>query len=76
MLIKGELPSPLDPPPGCPFHPRCPFADERCRIEIPQLQAYPGTAHLHACHAVEEGRLPDLPGMPGAAAPGAAAAMP
>jgi dipeptide transport system ATP-binding protein len=61
MLIKGELPSPFDPPSGCPFHPRCPFANERCRLEVPKLQPYPGTAHLHACHAVEEGRLPDLP---------------
>jgi dipeptide transport system ATP-binding protein len=61
MLIKGELPSPLDPPSGCAFHPRCPFADVRCRSEVPKLQPYPGTAHRHACHAVEEGRLPDLP---------------
>ena len=61
MLIKGELPSPLAPPPGCAFHPRCPFADARCRTEVPKLQPYPGTGHLHACHAVEEGRLPDLP---------------
>jgi dipeptide transport system ATP-binding protein len=61
MLIKGELPSPLSPPPGCAFHPRCPFANERCRTEVPKLQRYPGSAHLHACHAVEESRLPDLP---------------
>ena len=61
LAVKGELPSPLDPPPGCAFHPRCPFANQRCRTEVPRLQAYPGTSHLHACHAVEEGRLPDLP---------------
>jgi dipeptide transport system ATP-binding protein len=60
LAIKGELPSPLAPPPGCAFHPRCPFADQRCRSEVPQLQPF-GTSHLHACHAVEEGRLPDLP---------------
>ena len=59
--VRGELPSPLDPPPGCAFHPRCPFANQRCRSEVPKLQFYPGTSHLHACHAVEEGRLPDLP---------------
>jgi peptide/nickel transport system ATP-binding protein len=70
MLIKGELPSPLAPPPGCAFHPRCPFANARCRTEVPKLQPYPGTGHLHACHAVEEGRLPDLPA---AAAPSTAA---
>jgi dipeptide transport system ATP-binding protein len=68
MVIKGELPSPLDPPSGCAFHPRCPFANERCRAEVPMLQAYPGTTHLHACHAVEEGRLPDLPAAAGVAA--------
>ena len=61
IAVKGELPSPLAPPPGCAFHPRCPFANERCRGEVPKLQFYPGTTHLHACHAVEERRLPDLP---------------
>jgi dipeptide transport system ATP-binding protein len=67
LAVKGELPSPLDPPSGCAFHPRCPFANERCRTEVPQLQLYPGTTHLHACHAVEEGRLPDLPATHGGA---------
>ena len=61
LAIRGELPSPIDPPQGCAFHPRCPFADQRCRTEVPKLQRYRGSAHLHACHAVEEGRLPDLP---------------
>ena len=68
IAVKGELPSPLAPPPGCAFHPRCPFANERCRTEVPELQFYPGTTHLHACHAVEERRLPDLPEIPRAAA--------
>jgi dipeptide transport system ATP-binding protein len=68
LAIRGELPSPLDPPAGCAFHPRCPFADQRCRAEVPRLQPYPGTAHLHACHAVEERRLPDLPSRPRAVA--------
>ncbi|HET6520587.1 MAG TPA: dipeptide ABC transporter ATP-binding protein [Geminicoccaceae bacterium] len=57
--IKGELPSPLNPPSGCAFHPRCPYADERTRREVPELKAFYGS--LVACHAVEEGRLPDLP---------------
>ncbi len=61
LAIRGELPSPLDPPAGCPFHPRCPFADQRCRSEVPKLQPFADAGHLHACHAVEEGRLPDLP---------------
>ena len=57
LAIKGELPSPLDPPKGCAFHPRCPFANERCAREQPKLQPFEGSAHLHACHAVEEGRI-------------------
>ncbi|MEM8948943.1 MAG: dipeptide ABC transporter ATP-binding protein [Pseudomonadota bacterium] len=57
LAIRGELPSPLDPPSGCAFHPRCPFANERCAKEMPELQAFEGSAHRHACHAIEEGRL-------------------
>jgi oligopeptide/dipeptide ABC transporter ATP-binding protein len=47
--ITGEVPSLLDPPPGCAFHPRCPLAIERCRIETPQLNAV-ASRHLAACH--------------------------
>jgi len=47
--IKGEIPSPYEPPPGCHFHPRCPHATERCRIEAPLLkEVAPG--RLAACH--------------------------
>lgn len=47
--IKGEIPSPLDPPRGCHFHPRCPFAMERCREVAPALvDVAPG--HRSACH--------------------------
>jgi dipeptide transport system ATP-binding protein len=60
LLIKGELPSPIDPPTGCAFHPRCPYANQRCHDEMPELQPFERTQHLHACHAVEERRLPDL----------------
>ncbi len=59
LAIKGELPSPLAPPAGCAFHPRCPFANERCAREKPELQPFEGGPHRHACHAVEEGRLDD-----------------
>jgi oligopeptide/dipeptide ABC transporter ATP-binding protein len=49
--IKGEMPSPLHPPPGCVFHPRCPKAADICRSEPPQLAAAPGRpAQLAACH--------------------------
>jgi peptide/nickel transport system ATP-binding protein len=47
--IKGELPSPLSPPSGCAFHPRCPHAMPRCSVERPQLKVA-GDGHLSACH--------------------------
>ncbi|MGQ0676612.1 MAG: ABC transporter ATP-binding protein [Rhodospirillales bacterium] len=59
--VAGEVPNPLNPPTGCAFHPRCPFADERCRAERPEPLALKEQAQggvLVACHAVEEGRLP------------------
>ncbi|WP_282601758.1 oligopeptide/dipeptide ABC transporter ATP-binding protein [Paracoccus sp. PARArs4] len=47
--IKGEIPSPLNPPKGCHFHPRCPHAHDRCRSEVPALrQVAPG--RMSACH--------------------------
>ncbi len=59
--VGGEVPNPLDPPAGCSFHPRCPHANDRCRSELPRLNASPGNAATQvACHAVEEGRLPPL----------------
>ncbi|HUE45879.1 MAG TPA: oligopeptide/dipeptide ABC transporter ATP-binding protein [Aestuariivirgaceae bacterium] len=54
--VKGEVPNPIDPPPGCSFHPRCPFAFERCPVESPQLKPA-GQGRVAACHAVEEGRI-------------------
>ena len=53
--MGGEVPNPLDPPAGCHFHPRCPFANARCRAETPVLKRY--EAAETACHAVEEGRI-------------------
>ena len=52
--VGGEVPSPIAPPPGCTFHPRCPLANERCRLEKP-LHTRDGDV-LVACHAIEEGR--------------------
>lgn len=52
--IKGEIPSPLNPPSGCHFHPRCPKAGPRCKTEVPLLRALsPG--HLSACHLNDGG---------------------
>jgi peptide/nickel transport system ATP-binding protein len=53
VLAKGELPSPLSPPSGCPFHPRCPYAQEICSKERPELSAKE-TGHLAACHFSEK----------------------
>jgi peptide/nickel transport system ATP-binding protein len=52
--VSGEVPSPIAPPPGCTFHPRCPLANDRCRVEKPK-QTRAGDVFV-ACHAVEEGR--------------------
>jgi len=57
IAVAGEVPNPLDPPPGCPFHPRCPYANDRCRIEVPQLLPCVAGGEA-ACHGVEEGRIP------------------
>jgi len=52
IALKGELPSPLDPPSGCAFHTRCPYAIERCRAEVPALLPL-GDASV-ACHRAAE----------------------
>jgi peptide/nickel transport system ATP-binding protein len=58
--VGGEVPSPIHPPSGCHFHPRCPHANDRCRSEAPKTITV-DTTHV-ACHAVEEGRLTPYPG--------------
>ncbi len=55
--VQGEVPNPLNPPSGCAFNPRCPFANDRCRAERPQLLD-DGLGTRVACHGVEEGRIP------------------
>lgn len=49
IAIQGELPSPLDPPSGCHFHPRCPHAMPKCRVEVPMLDEV-APSHHSACH--------------------------
>jgi peptide/nickel transport system ATP-binding protein len=56
IILEGEVADPANPPPGCPFHPRCRYAQERCRIEVPPLRDV-GGGHLAACHFSEELRL-------------------
>jgi oligopeptide/dipeptide ABC transporter ATP-binding protein len=58
IVLEGEMPSPIDPPPGCRFHTRCPYVITRCETEAPQL--LPSTAgHLTACHRADELPAPD-----------------
>ena len=49
IVLPGDVPSPLRPPPGCPFHPRCPVAEQRCRTESPTLREI-ASGHYAACH--------------------------
>ena len=49
IILPGDVPSPIHPPSGCPFHPRCPIAEARCKTDVPALkEVLPG--HLAACH--------------------------
>jgi oligopeptide transport system ATP-binding protein len=62
IVLGGELPSPIDPPSGCAFRPRCPLAHEslpRSEQEIPDLRDVDGDGHLVACHLARRGR--DVP---------------
>ena len=49
QVLSGDVPSPISPPSGCPFHPRCPKAIERCKVERPELREV-RPSHFSACH--------------------------
>jgi peptide/nickel transport system ATP-binding protein len=75
VKLPGDVPSPANPPPGCHFHPRCPYAQEICRKERPLLRLV-GPEHWAACHFAEQLRLkgvPRLASVPADLPPGPAA---
>ena len=53
VVLEGEVPSPINAPTGCPFHPRCKYATEACKTSMPQLTDIGGN-HLVACHNIPE----------------------
>jgi oligopeptide/dipeptide ABC transporter ATP-binding protein len=56
IVLKGDVPSPIDPPTGCRFHTRCPFATDKCTVDTPELRTTSSMkeAHQAACHYIEE----------------------
>ncbi|WDR02578.1 ATP-binding cassette domain-containing protein [Devosia algicola] len=55
IVLEGDVPSPVNPPSGCPFHPRCQSAIERCKTDVPKLKRYEvdGRDHFASCHLVD-----------------------
>ena len=53
LILEGDIPSPINPPSGCKFHTRCPYATERCKQEVPAFREYE-KGHFAACHLLEE----------------------
>ena len=52
LILSGDVPSPVNPPPGCVFHTRCPYAKDDCKNKVPELKPAPGTDntdYLQAC---------------------------
>jgi peptide/nickel transport system ATP-binding protein len=59
IILKGDVPSPINPPSGCRFHTRCPYAFDRCSVEAPPLQEVL-RGHFAACHLRDAGPAPPL----------------
>ncbi|MBP45920.1 MAG: peptide ABC transporter substrate-binding protein [Deltaproteobacteria bacterium] len=53
QLLKGDVPSPINPPSGCTFHSRCPLVSDQCKHDVPQLQSVKA-GHLASCHQLEQ----------------------
>jgi oligopeptide/dipeptide ABC transporter ATP-binding protein len=55
IVLEGDVPSPVNPPSGCPFHPRCPKAFDKCKSDVPALKRYlvDGHDHFASCHLIE-----------------------
>lgn len=55
IVLEGDVPSPVNPPDGCPFHPRCRYAEDVCRTKVPPLKRYrvDGADHYASCHLIE-----------------------
>jgi len=49
LVLEGDVPSPIDPPPGCHFHTRCPWSTDECAVDEPELRDF-GSGHVAACH--------------------------
>ena len=56
IILLGDVPNPINPPSGCPFHPRCSMSQDRCKIEVPHLINYSkdSNEHLAACHFINQ----------------------
>lgn len=56
IVLEGDVPSPMNPPSGCPFHPRCRFATAQCKTDVPELKRHmrDGNEHFVACHLVDD----------------------
>ncbi|MCB1513195.1 MAG: ABC transporter ATP-binding protein, partial [Hyphomicrobiaceae bacterium] len=71
IVLEGDVPSPVNPPSGCPFHPRCRFRKDICTTEVPKLKRYEidGRAdHFAACHLIDAKEAPEETRVPVAAA--------